>query len=160
MSVPRSILSGLTIAAAIASGVFAETHSATLLTVTIKGEEKAYDLAALEALGPETIETSTIWTEGIQTFTGVPLWALVDDLGIDSGTLRAMAVNDYTIEIPVSDAVENGPILAYLRNGATMSVRDKGPIWVVYPYDENPKYQSEVIYSRSIWQLNRIAVGD
>jgi hypothetical protein len=32
-------------------------------------------------------------------------------------------------------------------------VRDKGPLWVVYPYDSKPDYQSELIYVRSIWQL-------
>jgi hypothetical protein len=39
-----------------------------------------------------------------------------------------------------------------------MSVRDKGPLWVVYPFDDVPAYQSETIYSRSIWQLDRIEV--
>ena len=39
-----------------------------------------------------------------------------------------------------------------------MTVRDKGPFWIIYPFDSNPDYQSEVIYSRSIWQLNRLEV--
>jgi hypothetical protein len=38
-----------------------------------------------------------------------------------------------------------------------MSVRDKGPLWVIYPYDSDD-YRSEVIYSRSIWQLDRLEV--
>ena len=42
--------------------------------------------------------------------------------------------------------------------GAPMSVRDKGPLWIVYPYDQNTDYQSEVVFSRSIWQLNRITI--
>ena len=54
--------------------------------------------------------------------------------------------------------VQDGPILAYLNDGEEMPVRDKGPLWVVYPYDLNASYQSEVIYSRSIWQLDRIVV--
>ena len=74
------------------------------------------------------------------------------------GTLKATAINDYAVEIPVEDAVEGGPIIAFMRNGAPMSVRDKGPLWIVYPYDSDPAYQTEVIYSRSIWQLDRIEV--
>ena len=70
--------------------------------------------------------------------------------------LRATAINNYAIEIPVSDAVNEGPIIAYLMDGKKMSVRDKGPLWIVYPYDANPDYRSEVVYSRSIWQLDRI----
>ena len=58
----------------------------------------------------------------------------------------------------VEDAVEGGPIIAYRLNGDRMSVRDKGPLWVVYPYDSDQVYQTEVIYSRSIWQLYRIDV--
>ena len=46
----------------------------------------------------------------------------------------------------------------YLRNGEPMSVRDKGPLWVVYNFDSNPEFQTEVMYSRSIWQLDRIVV--
>ncbi|MEP6320715.1 MAG: oxidoreductase, partial [Paracoccaceae bacterium] len=77
-------------------------------------------------------------------------------IGVNEGTLKATAINDYAVEIPLEDAVDGGPILAYLSNGVPMSVREKGPIWIVYPYDSDPKYQTEVIYSRSIWQLDRL----
>jgi hypothetical protein len=43
-------------------------------------------------------------------------------------------------------------------NGAEMSIRDKGPLWIVYPYDASDDFRSEVVYSRSIWQLDRIEV--
>ena len=132
----------------------------TLLTVTHGGTVKTYDMERLEAMGVTTIETETIWTEGVQTFTGVPLAELAGELGLHDGVLLASAINDYTVEIPVSDAVQGGPIIAYMANGAAMSVRDKGPLWIVYPYDSNPDYKSELIYSRSIWQLDRIETSD
>lgn len=69
-----------------------------------------------------------------------------------------MAVNDYAVEIPVESWPGTGPIVAYLNNGAPMSLRDKGPLWIVYPFDNTPDYQTEVVYSRSIWQLDRISV--
>lgn len=118
----------------------------------------ALDLAMLEDMGSTTIETSTIWTEGTQTFEGVSLAVLIDHLGIEGETLSAVAINDYAVEIPTLDAVEGGPIIAYKMNGNVMSVRDKGPLWVIYPYDSDPAYQTEVIYSRSIWQLDRLDV--
>ncbi|MDK3020152.1 oxidoreductase [Pseudodonghicola flavimaris] len=121
-------------------------------------EAARFDRAMLETLETVTIETSTIWTEGVQSFTGVPLVALMQAVGARGDSLRATAINDYAIEIPRSDWVEGGPIVAYLNNGKPMSVREKGPLWVIYPYDTNPKYQGEVIYSRSIWQLDRITV--
>lgn len=122
------------------------------------GDALVLDLAMLAGLGSVTIETSTIWTEGVNSFEGVPLKTLTDLVGVEDGLLRASAINDYTIEIPVSDAVEGGPIVAYLLNGEGMSVRDKGPLWIIYPYDQNADYRSEVTYTRSIWQLERIEV--
>ena len=129
-----------------------------ILTVTIGGETKTYDRQALESLGLKTIKTATIWTEGVQEFQGVPLYLLTDDIGAETGTLLATAINDYTVEIPLSDATKGGPILAMRMNGEIMSLRDKGPLWVIYPYDQNAAYRSEVTYSRSIWQLDRIEV--
>ena len=128
------------------------------ITETNSGEAAEFDLAMLEAFDAVEFETTTIWTDGVQTFVGVELDDLLTAMGAEGTTLRAIALNDYAVDIPVSDAVDGGPIIAYRRNGETMSLRDKGPLWVVYPFDSTPEYQSELIYSRSIWQLNRIEV--
>jgi hypothetical protein len=123
-----------------------------------EGGQVAFDLGRMAALGETHVHTSTIWTEGVHDYTGVSLKDLTGFLGLTEGILTGMAINDYAVEIPVSDAVEGGPILAYAQDGVMMSVRDKGPIWVIYPFDMNPDYRSEVIFSRSIWQLDRIEV--
>ena len=122
------------------------------------GGEVDFDLGRLKALGAEHLHTSTIWTNGVLDFTGVPLVTLTHFLGLTSGKLHAVALNDYTVDIPVSDAVKDGPLLAYALGGKPMPVRDKGPLWIVYPYDQNPAYRNEVIYTRSIWQLEHIEV--
>ena len=33
---------------------------------------------------------------------------------------------------------------------------EKSPFGVIHPYDSDPKFRTETIYSRSIWQLTRI----
>ena len=129
-----------------------------VLTVESPSGRQVFEMEDLRAMPVATIETETIWTDGRQTFTGVPLEAMTAHLGLKDGVIEAVAINAYVVEIPVSDAVEGGPLIAYERNGAEMSVRDKGPLWVVYPYDSNPDYRSEEIYSRSIWQLEKITV--
>lgn len=165
-----AILSGLklvTLCGFVAAGpAFSEDLAApksdAILTVSGQIEAKnttdaaQFDLELLAGLGAVDVKTSTIWTEGVHTFTGVPLKTLVTALGISQGKLLMTAVNDYMVEVPFSDAVESGPILAFQMDGQPMSVRDKGPIWLIYPYDSNVVYQSEIYYSRSIWQLNRI----
>jgi hypothetical protein len=131
--------------------------------LTVKGTSSAntpvyatYTLAALQGLPKTNITTTTTWTQGPQQFEGVLLKTLLDIHSITAGTVIATAINAYETEIPVSDAVIGGPIIAYSLNGAAMSVRDRGPLWVVYPYDLHPDYQTEVVYARSIWQLDRI----
>ncbi|MCJ8332877.1 MAG: oxidoreductase [Epibacterium sp.] len=129
----------------------------TVLSVRAEGSVHDYTLAQLRALGEVKVQTTTIWTEGEQHFVGVPLRSLMAGLGIHSGTVTASAVNDYAVVIPLADASATAPIIAYERNGATMSLREKGPLWVIYPYDSDPAYRTEETYSRSIWQLNRLA---
>lgn len=114
----------------------------------------------LQALPVTSFETTTIWTQGSRKFTGVALMDLMSELSLSATTLRAKALNDYSIEIPATDAVENGPIIAYFVDDERLSVRDKGPLWIVYPYDQDKRYQTEIFYSRSIWQLDRIDLID
>ncbi|MEM9248925.1 MAG: oxidoreductase [Pseudomonadota bacterium] len=123
------------------------------------GAQRAdFDIDMLKERPSAEIVTSTPWTDGTIAFTGVPLADLIDELGIDGGTLRAIALNNYAVEIPVSDAGRGNPIIAYARDGALMSVRDKGPLWVIYPFDEGRALRNEEIQARSIWQLRTIEV--
>lgn len=127
-----------------------------LLTVVGPDGTQTYDQTALQAFGPVSFATSTIWTEGQPTFTGVPLQTILTDAGIDQGAVSAVAINDYAVQIPVDEVTADYPIVAFQQDGQAMSVRDKGPLWVIYPYDSDPALQSEVTYARSIWQLVRI----
>lgn len=139
-------------------------HGPILLTVTgaieITNSEKAarFDLNLLQTLPQVEYRTSTIWTDGEKVFAGVPLSALLKRLGVSSGRLKARAINDYTVEIPIDSLQDNAPMIAFSMDGAPMSRRDKGPLWIVYPYDSDPSFRTEVNFSRSIWQLDRIEV--
>jgi len=117
-----------------------------------------FDMEMLRALPAREFTTSTIWTEGAHRFRGVPLATLLDAVAADGTVLKATALNDYSIEIPIADAVPEGPIIAYEFDGREMSVREKGPLWIVYPFDADADYRTESVYSRSIWQLDRIEV--
>lgn len=125
---------------------------------TNSADGAALDLEMLRAMGETEIVTETIWTSGSQTFVGVELEDLLRELGTDGTMINATAVNDYSVRIPVSDAVDGGPIIAYELNGKPMSRREKGPLWVIYPFSSSSDYRTEVIYSRSIWQLDRMII--
>jgi hypothetical protein len=120
----------------------------------------ALDAALLASLPQHEFTTSTIWTEGTETYSGVLLRDLLAATGATGATVKLTALNDYQITMPAADAAEDGPLLAVLVDGKPMSVRDKGPVWLVYPYDDNAAYRTEQTYARSIWQLNRIEITD
>lgn len=152
------------LAAQAAENRLAQPQGRVLLTVSGElgtandGDKARFDLAMLKALEEHSIETSTIWTEGDQVFTGVTLKALMERLDVSDGTIYARAINDYAVNIPFGDVDDGSALIAYMRNGETMSVRDKGPLWIVYPYDAAPRFRTETYHSRSIWQLDRIEI--
>lgn len=124
-----------------------------------KNGDAVFDMEMLDALPQTKFTTSTIWTQGKNTFSGVLLKDILKALNAGGTKIRAVAINDYAVEIPKSDAVAGGPIIATRMDGKSMSVRDKGPLWIVYPYDKDTKYRSETIYSRSIWQLSTLELS-
>jgi hypothetical protein len=131
------------------------TMAGTIAAMNNEGRAE-FDMDMLQTLPVTTFKTTTTWTEGVNTFTGVSLKALLAAVGAQGTIAKAIALNDYAVEIPVSDAVVDGPIVAYAMDGKPMPVRDKGPLWIVYPYDANAAYRTEAVYSKSIWQLSRI----
>ena len=82
----------------------------------------------------------------------------LDKGGVTGTRLGAVALNDYKVEMPLEDAVRHGAILALRLNDKPMSVRDKGPLFVVFNYDSAAELRSERYYNRSIWQLRRLQV--
>ncbi len=115
-----------------------------------------FDLALLETLGTASFATSTQWTEGVLEFKGVSLLRLLDAIGADPTALEVIAINEYQINVPASDAVDGGPILAWQQSGKLLSVREKGPLWLIYPYDKSEAYRTDEIYARSVWQVVKI----
>lgn len=139
----------------------AQTVDLMTLSVTPLAEETVVlDLAALDALDQVEFTTSTIWTDSENLFSGVPLKALLAHLDVEGTTIEMVALNDYAVSMPIADLEDDAPIVASRMDGKTMSVRDKGPFWLVYPYDRDDRYSTETNYSRSIWQLNRLKVLD
>jgi hypothetical protein len=116
------------------------------------------DLATLEQLPHHTITTSTPWTDGVSSYEGVLIRDLLHKLGLGGATVKLTALNDYAITIPAADFDKYDVVLAYSRDGQPMPVRDKGPLWVVYPLDDHPELKNEETHSKMIWQVRRLDV--
>ena len=135
-----------------------------LLTISGKtgapdGDRRAiFDLARLEALPQKTFTTQTPWYEKPVQFSGPLLRDVLAAVQARGSQLKAIALNDYKITIPVADSQKFDMVIALRMNGEPMSMRNKGPLFVVYPFDSAPELHSNTYYSRSIWQLKAIEV--
>ncbi len=125
---------------------------------TTDGSSALFDLAQLEALGLVEIRTDSPWTDGITRFEGVRIKALVDYLGATGTRVHFLAHDDYEVEIPVTDLDAFGPILATRQDGEIMAVRDRGPIWVIYPWSDIPEIQNDENYGKAIWQVKQMTL--
>jgi hypothetical protein len=128
------------------------------IAVTNDNWKAVFDRQIIEALGEVSFSTATPWYDGPHKFEGVLLAKLLDVVEATGDRLVVTALNDYVTEIPIEDARKFGVILALKRDGQYMPVSDKGPLFIIYPFDSNPELKAQVYYKRSAWQVSRIEV--
>lgn len=123
------------------------------------GVRRVFDMAALAALPQREIVTTTPWHRGTRRFSGPLLRDVLAAAGAQGQTLRAVALNDYRVDIPADDAHRYDVVVARLLDGQPMAVRDKGPLFIMYPFDRRPDLRNAVYYSRCVWQLKALDVS-
>ncbi|MDP4299694.1 hypothetical protein [Leptothrix discophora] len=117
-----------------------------------------FDAEALDALPVHVVRTGTPWHKGVIAFSGPLLADVLAQVAASGTTLQMTALNDYQIRMPIAEVLPFQPILARRADGAVLSVRDKGPLFMIFPYDEQPQTRNDLFFSRSIWQLKAIEV--
>ena len=115
-----------------------------------------FDLAMLDALPQHSYVTGTPWFKQPRKFSGPLLRDLLAAVGGRGETLVAVALNDYKVEIPIDDVRRYPVMLATRLDDEPMRVRDKGPLFIIYPFDANADLRSERYYSRAAWQLRHL----
>lgn len=126
------------------------------------GEKTAqFSDADLRELDLIEIQTSSDWTNGRRVFMGPRIRDVIavfdDTFELKSdGTVKAVAVNDYAVEIPTLDFKRYDVILALEMDGVRLTLRDKGPLWIVYPRDDHPELVDPMVNARWVWQLERL----
>ena len=142
----------------------AKPSGAIILTVegaidnSNRGQSAVFDRQMLEDLGMSELQVTTPWTQGKQTFEGVLASKVLDAVGARGSIITARAINDYQVKIPVSDFRRYPVLLALKHNGRYMRVRDKGPIWIVYPRETYPELDTDLVTDRWVWQLSSLVI--
>ena len=127
------------------------------IAVTNAPGQARFDRAMLDALGTSSFQTGSAWSDRVELFEGVPLKAVLDRVGAAGTKMTASALNDYEIDIPFTD-LQFSPLLAMRVDGRELTIRDKGPLWIVYPRDDHEELKSEMFDSRWVWQLKQLRV--
>lgn len=116
------------------------------------------DMAMIERLPQASFSARTPWFTSPRKFTGPLLRDVLGLVGAQGQVLRAVALNDYQADLPVEDAVRYDVMLARLLDDKPMPVRDKGPLLIIYPFDQHSALRTALYYSRCVWQLKAIEV--
>jgi len=146
------------------AGGLERPQGAPILTVegniSIKndGDGAVFDRDMLESLGEVSFKTMTPWFTGEVEFEGVPMEKLMEAVGAKGTEVEVVALNDYKASVPIGDFGEYGVILALKRDGKYMPISDKGPLFIVYPYDGHAELQKQKFYARSVWQVAKMIV--
>lgn len=122
------------------------------------GDEAHFDRAMLEALPARVIETHTPWHRDRGRYEGPLIRALLEAVGADVEQVRIRALDHFEAEVPVADFRRHDVILAMTRDGEPLTVREYGPLFVLYPFDDHPELHTETIRFRSVWHVERIIV--
>ena len=122
------------------------------------GDRADFDMDMLAALPQQSFTTSTLWFKEPRKFTGPLLRDVLAAAGAKGSTLKAVALNNFKVEIPVSDTRQYPMLLARLLDDKPMATRDKGPLFIIYPFDTNTELHSVRYYTRSAWQLRTLEV--
>lgn len=128
-----------------------------LLDNTNDAGKSTFDMRMLEALPQHSFTTSSPWYKTPVKFTGPLLSDVLKAVGARGTVLNAVALNGYKVRIPASDA-RLGVVLARLVDDKPLSVRDRGPLFIVYPFDNATELRTSTYYGRSIWQLSALEV--
>lgn len=117
-----------------------------------------FDLKSFEALGIEEVETTTPWTDGVNTFEGVSIKKILAEAGVGGRNLTGHSMDDYAANLSAEVIEAFDPIIATRMNGNLMDIENKGPFWIMFDFDDMPPSTSIEIQSLAVWHLNELEV--
>ncbi len=111
----------------------------------------------IAAIGETEYETN-IFVLGPEKHTvkGVLLRDLYNHVQSKGHNAKISALDGYTIDVPAEDFLKYDVMLATEIDGKKLSLRDKGPAWVIYPTLSHPELIDTIYESRSVWQVKNI----
>ncbi len=115
------------------------------------------DREEMEAFPQTTVITSSPYYDGAKEFTGPTLKRVLDAFGLSDQTrITFQALNDYRVHGTLAEVLALDAIVATRMEGRTMSIRNRGPFWIMLPLSDRPELDHGDYHQYMVWQLDRI----
>jgi hypothetical protein len=137
-----------------------QAEPSPLMRLTIDGNGTrpvVISMDQLNALPLHTISTRTPWAARA-TYTGPLLKDVLCWAGARGQNLIVSALDDYSATIPISDLNQYRVILATKRNGQPLTIRERGPVRIIYPLEQIERLQTLSTDLKMVWHVNKIHI--
>ena len=125
-----------------------------------QGISAQYTLSQLLQLPQHEILANIPWTNETHSYSGPYLedvLALADTTG---KWLTLYALDRYQISFSFDRIRQYKPILALTVDRKKLTVRTKGPIWLILPVDDYRELDAAIYHDYMVWQLIKITVEE
>lgn len=129
-----------------------------LTTIFNKKNEVVLELkeSDLSKYTQNSFSTETPWFPKKSEFKGILFKEVLTKAKIsENSQLQIVAWDNFNAQVPAKDAFEYNTILTTHIDGKRITLRDKGPFFLMYPLT-NPQLRTGVYYNRSVWQIKEI----
>ena len=132
-----------------------------VLNIATPAGIRKFSLADLEAAGLGKITTKTFWPADDGTYQGPLLAEVLKLAGIDgAAAVRVTALDGFSQVIPRSDWTRWPLMLATRRDDHPLTAREKGPLRIIYPRDQDPVLEDTLYRLRWVWLVRAIEPVD
>ncbi|WP_052877895.1 hypothetical protein [Chromobacterium subtsugae] len=112
----------------------------------------------LQALSQHAITTRTSWTPEA-VFSGPLMRDILRRVEARGGQVKFVALNDYAYTVSRDELEKYNVILARSFNHKPMAIKERGPLWLMYPLPDMPaEERGPLLDAKLIWQVYRITV--
>lgn len=151
------------LAVVIALGAFQGPSRAedVLFTIRLTGSDATFPVTQdlLRKVGMHGYKAILPGGDGVPQMVRGPLMRdLLAASGFSGTKVWAKALDGYQMDVPM-DELQHVDVLAVTEvDGERLTVRDRGPAWLVYPTVDRPDLRDPIHEARSVWQIKELLV--
>ena len=128
-----------------------------VLEVIADNQKRTLTMAQLESMRAVEYRVAHPHIKRTATFQGVLVEDLAVALGIEGRDLRFEALDDYGAVIKAEDYEDYPILLAYRGDGKPLTIKDKGPLTIIFPIHAHADRFPGVKYgSQWVWYVSRV----